>query len=136
MKLNVTKAYGIKDYAMSAVFFAMPFLLGFDMRGAKSWVPMLLGGGVLAYSLITRYELSAFKLLSFPMHLLLDAGGGLLLALSPWLFGFADKVFIPYVLLGVAELAIALITAYRTPEVRGNITFLKRQVFSNPALRN
>lgn len=133
--MNTTKAYAVKDYAMATLWCTLPFLTGFDPKGAKAWVPMALGGGAIVYSLITQYELSAFKLLSFPLHLLLDAAGGLLLALSPWIFGFADTVHLPHLILGAMEIGIVLYTLFK-PEVRRDIPFLKRQVMMNPALRN
>ncbi|RYZ49695.1 MAG: hypothetical protein EOP49_15725 [Sphingobacteriales bacterium] len=136
MKINATKAYGFKDYAMSALFLTLPFLIGYDVSGAKAWVPMTLGGGVLVYSIITRYELSAFKLLSFPAHLLLDLAGGLLLAFSPWIFGFSDKVYLPHLVLGLVQVGFVLATAIGSPDVRRNLTYLKSEVFQNPALQN
>jgi hypothetical protein len=45
-----------------------------------------------------------------PTHLTLDAGSGLLLAVSPWLFGFANWVWAPHLVLGLIELSAALMT--------------------------
>jgi hypothetical protein len=44
------------------------------------------------------------------VHLLLDAASGLLLAVSPWLFGFADRVFWPHLVIGLVEIGAALTT--------------------------
>jgi hypothetical protein len=44
------------------------------------------------------------------VHLFLDAAGGILLAASPWLFGFADEVWVPHLVLGLIELGTALMT--------------------------
>lgn len=49
---------------------------------------MLLGISIIVYSLLTRYELSVAKLIPMPVHLGIDAPGGILLIASPWLFGF------------------------------------------------
>jgi hypothetical protein len=35
---------------------------------------------------------------------------GLLLAASPWVFGFADAVWIPHVVLGITEFIASLVT--------------------------
>ena len=46
-------------------------------------------------------------------HLMTDAALGIFLAVSPWLFGFADEgtnVWLPFVLIGVAELGTATMT--------------------------
>jgi hypothetical protein len=35
---------------------------------------------------------------------------GILLAASPWIFGFADTVYLPHLILGIAEIGAALMT--------------------------
>lgn len=45
-----------------------------------------------------------------PTHLWLDGLTGIFLAISPWLFNFADMVFLPYLIVGIAEVGLALIT--------------------------
>ena len=80
---------------------------------------MILGVGLLGVSLVTRYELSAAKLIPMPMHLALDAGMGLLLIASPWLFGFAEAIWWPHVLVGVLELGAAACTERHSPEEHG-----------------
>jgi hypothetical protein len=44
------------------------------------------------------------------MHLLLDIASGMLLAASPWLFGFADRVFLPHLVVGLFEIVAGLAT--------------------------
>jgi hypothetical protein len=61
-------------------------------------------------SVLTDYELSLARVIPMPVHLAADAGGGLLLAASPWLFGFADRVTWPHVILGLLEVGAALMT--------------------------
>ncbi|MBA3969217.1 MAG: SPW repeat protein, partial [Gemmatimonadetes bacterium] len=43
-------------------------------------------------------------------HLWVDGLGGLLLAASPWLFGFSEHVWMPHLVLGLAEFGAALVT--------------------------
>jgi hypothetical protein len=45
-----------------------------------------------------------------PVHLLLDLAGGAVLAASPWIFGFADRVFWPHVLFGLFSVVAGLTT--------------------------
>jgi hypothetical protein len=59
---------------------------------------------------LTEYELGVVPLISVPTHLILDALGGLLLASSPWLFGFAIDIWMPHVILGLAEIGAAIFT--------------------------
>lgn len=110
MKLLSTRAHGTLDYLMGAVLLIAPYLLGFANGGAAQWVPMALGAGAIAYSLLTQYEFGAVKLIPMPVHLALDAASGLLLAASPWLFGFSAFVWVPHVVFGLLELGSSLIT--------------------------
>ena len=74
---------------MGALLIAAPWLLNFDRAGAETWVPVSLGAGAIIYSLMTDYELGATKGISMRTHLTLDLVSGILLAASPWIFGFA-----------------------------------------------
>jgi hypothetical protein len=98
------------DYLLGVLLIAAPWLVGFADGGAEQWVPVALGAGVLLYSAFTDYELGAVKKLQMPAHLLLDALGGLLLAASPWMFGFDERVWIPHVAVGLVEVVTAAVT--------------------------
>ncbi len=105
-----TRIHGILDYLLGALLIASPWLLGFADNEAARWVPVVLGAGVLLYSIFTDYELGVVKKIQMPVHLMLDALGGVLLAVSPWMLGFDDRVWMPHVILGVVEILTAAIT--------------------------
>ncbi len=105
MKILSTKAHGILDYLMSLLVIASPWLFNFAADGAETSVPVVLGVVTILYSLITNYEYSIATIIPFRTHLVLDTLCGMLLAASPWLFGFNDVVYLPHLVLGVAELA-------------------------------
>lgn len=107
MRFITTRVHGYLDYAMGALLIAMPWLLGFDMNGPETWIMVALGIGAILYSLFTNYELGAFRMIPMTGHLWLDFFSGLLLAASPWLFGFADYVWAPHLILGVMEMGAA-----------------------------
>ncbi len=109
MRLS-TKVHGYLDYGVGALLIAAPWLFGFDRGGAETWVPVLLGAGAIFYSLFTDYELGVVSGISMRTHLVLDFLNGLILALSPWIFGFADYVFLPHLVLGILEIGVVLIT--------------------------
>jgi hypothetical protein len=109
MPIN-TRLHGILDYVVGIVLIGAPFLLGFANGGPEMWVPIIVGASALVYSLMTRYELGVVKIIPMPVHLLLDAMSGVLLAASPWLFGFADQIWIPHVLFGLLEIGAAAMT--------------------------
>ena len=113
-----TRVHGIIDYIVGLLLIAAPFLFGFADGTAAQWVPIILGLSALVYSLLTKYELSAAKIIPMPVHLGLDVASGLLLAASPWLFGFSEMVWLPHVVVGVAEIIIPLLTQRHSPVIR------------------
>jgi hypothetical protein len=102
-----TRVHGVLDYLTAGMLIAAPALLGLRKGGAQTWLPVALGAGTIAYSLLTDYELGLVKVIPMPVHLALDAANGALLSASPWLFGFADEVSTPHVGLGLFEIAAA-----------------------------
>lgn len=100
---------------MGVLLIVAPWLLGFADGGPEQWVPVILGAGAILYSLLTRYELGVARIIPMPVHLLLDVASGVVLAASPWIFGFADEIWWPHVLFGVIEIGAGLMTR-TTPE--------------------
>lgn len=106
-----TRTHGIIDYVMGLALILVPFVFNFGAQEpAALWVPVVLGVVVLMTSLITKYELSIAKIIPMPIHIMADVAVGVLLAVSPWLFGFADQMWIPHVVLGALEIGVALTT--------------------------
>jgi len=110
MRLIPTKIHGVLDYLVGALLIAAPWLFNFADGGARQWLPVALGAAAIVYSLFTDYELGVIRRLSMPTHLLLDLLSGILLAASPWLFRFADEVYLPHLVLGVLEIGASLTT--------------------------
>lgn len=113
MRIISTKTHGVLDYLTGATLLAAPRLLGLEDVPSASLTLRLAGGGAAAYSLLTDYEFGAIRLLPMPVHLLLDAASGALLASSPWLFGFAERgtrYWLPHALVGATEILAAVTT--------------------------
>ena len=106
MRFIPTRVHGVLDYLTAGVLIAAPSMLGFRKHGMQTWLPVALGVGAIGYSLLTDYELGLFKIIPMPMHLVLDAANGALLAASPWLFGFAEEVSAPHLGLGLFEIVV------------------------------
>ncbi len=120
-----TRMHGLADYAVGALLILAPYIFDFVTGGIEQWLPMLLGLSVIVYSMLTRYEWGLLPIIDMPVHLGLDIGGGLLLAVSPWLFGFADVVWAPHLIVGLVEIGTAAATSRRpeliqAPYVAGN----------------
>lgn len=115
MRFIPTRVHGMMDYLIGVLLIVAPWLLDFHRGGAETWVPVILGAGVIMYSLFTDYELAAVRRIPMPTHLMLDLGGGVLLAVSPWLFGFSDWVWQPHLIVGLLEIGTSLMTR-RVPD--------------------
>lgn len=110
MRFISTRVHGMMDYVLGLLLIAAPWVIGFADGGAETWVPVILGAGMIVYSLMTAYEAGVVPMLSMPAHLGLDAAGGLLLLVSPWIFQFAEMIWWPHVLFGLIELGTVALT--------------------------
>lgn len=113
MRIVSTRVHGILDYAMGVALAVSPWLLGYSVDGAETWVPVGIGFAVIGYSLLTDYELGVARVISTSTHLRLDALAGLFLLISPVVFGFSGLVWVPHALLGAAGITVALVTRKR-----------------------
>jgi hypothetical protein len=113
------RTHGILDYVVGLILILAPSLLGLQPGSPEARVPFLLGWAALIYSVLTRYELGLIKVLPFKLHLGLDMLSGIFLALSPWLLGFSDRVWLPHLLLGLVEIGAVLMTRARSHQHAG-----------------
>ena len=114
MRFLPTKVHGVLDYLVGLALIAAPYLFGFsDVGGAAVLLPMILGVGLIVYSLFTNYEWGLVKVLSMPYHLIVDFIAASLLALSPWLFGFSGEkwnAWVPHVVVGVVVILVVIVS--------------------------
>ncbi len=115
-----TRLHGVFDYLYGALLVALPWMFGYtEFGGPAVWVPIGLGVGVIAYSLMTDYEMGVVRRLDMRSHLWLDAMVGATLVLSTLFFGFYSYTFwVPYIIAGAAGIIAALVTdrqSYRQP---------------------
>jgi hypothetical protein len=111
-----TRVHGIFDYVGGIALISAPFLFGFfSVGGIAVILPMVLGVGLIVYSLLTRYELGipAIKFIPMPLHLLFDFVAAALIAVSPFLFGFyhnAPNVWLPHLISGIVVILLVLVS--------------------------
>lgn len=112
MRFIPTKVHGVLDYLVGAALIVAPWLFGFaGMGGPAVVIPIVLGVGLIVYSLFTSYEWGPFKLIPMPVHLVFDVVASLFLALSPLLFGFisaAPNAWIPHVVVGITVIIVVI----------------------------
>lgn len=117
MKTISTKTHALIDYAWAAVVPALPRLL--DCGPVATRFLAGAGLGTLVYSLLTHYELGAFKVLPMTTHLTLDLLSGLaLVAASFALSQVTPKERTLLLGLGSVALAVALNTETRAPALQ------------------
>jgi hypothetical protein len=113
MRFIPTRLHAPLDYIVGAGLIAAPWIFQFSDLTTPTVLSIVLGIGLIGYSLITNYELGVWKIAPMAVHNLFDIAAGALLAVSPWLFGFADEgtnVWIPFVVVGVAAIFLGLTT--------------------------
>ncbi|HYD91016.1 MAG TPA: SPW repeat protein [Flavobacterium sp.] len=115
MKFIDTKTHGFLDYIVGLFLIAAPWVFNLDPSAPEGMIFIIMGAAVIVYSIITNYELGLIKALSMKTHLTLDVLSGIVLAASPWLFGFADRVYLPHLILGILEIGAGMMTKTETP---------------------
>jgi hypothetical protein len=113
MRFIPTKFHAPLDYIVGAALIAAPWILQFSEHTAATVIPVVLGIGLIVYSLLTDYELGVWRMFPMSIHNLIDIAAGALLAVSPWLFGFADEtanVWVPHLVVGLAAIFLGLTT--------------------------
>jgi hypothetical protein len=107
-----TKVHGALDYIVGLALIFAPMIFGFmDVGGPAVIIPMVLGVGLIVYSLFTKYEWGLVKVLGMPYHLIFDVVASIFLAASPFIFGFyseALNVWVPHVVVGITVILVVI----------------------------
>ena len=110
MRFVPTRVHGLIDYVWGLLLGTAPWTLGFAGDRIATAEATVFGVGAILYSLVTNYEVGLLPVLPVPVHLVLDVAAGAILAASPWIFGFADRVFWPHLLFGLFSVVAGLVT--------------------------
>jgi uncharacterized membrane protein HdeD (DUF308 family) len=116
MRFIPTRLHAPLDYIVGVALIAAPWIFQFSEHTAATVIPIVLGIGLIAYSLLTDYELGVWRVFPMSVHNLYDIAAGALLAASPWIFGFADEtanVWVPHLVVGLAAIFLGLTTIQR-----------------------
>lgn len=110
-----SRMHGMLDYPVGIVLIAAPWIFGFNDADneAAYLVPIVIGALIILQSLITDYELSVADVVPLRAHLMLDVILGVVLAASPWVFGFSDEgvnAWLPHLVVGLGLIASGLMT--------------------------
>jgi hypothetical protein len=131
MKPISTRVHGILDYLSVAALIAAPHY--FEIGERVTPLLFFLAAATLAYSLLTRYQWGAFRVIPMPCHLALDISAGIFLVLLGLLFiDELDAVRIGLVLFGLFEIAVGMLSqdepapATERPRASAHLTFPRR----------
>lgn len=118
-----SRMHAMLDYPLGIVLIAAPWIFGFsDVGGAAVALPIIVGALAILQSLITDWELSIADVLPLPAHLSMDVLAGVVLAASPWIFGFADEgtnAWLPHLLVGIGLVGAGLMTQRERADTHG-----------------
>jgi len=118
-----TAVHGVFDYAGAIGLVASPLIFGFaDVGGIAVFLPIVLGAGLLLYSLLTDYELGipVVKFIPMSVHLSVDFVASAFLAVAPFLFGYKNlglNVWLPQVIAGISVILLVLVSKTEHPQV-------------------
>ena len=111
--------HAVADYAVGALLIIVAIASG---ATGKAVVPgVVVGAVVLAVSMLTRYPLGVKKVLPFTVHSAGDYLAAALLIISPFALDFRTSdagLAAFYIVMGIAVLAVSLITNYQYSEKR------------------
>jgi len=81
MRFIPTRFHAPLDYIVGVALIAAPWIFQFSEHTAATVVPIVLGIGLIVYSLFTNYELGIWKVAPMAVHNLIDIAAGALLVL-------------------------------------------------------
>jgi hypothetical protein len=114
MKLISQRTHAIAGILISLIIIHAPWLFGYGtINHTAEAVAIIVGIIILAAELTADDPISPLKLVPMRWHILIDVTAGSFLALSPWIFKFADQptnVWMPHLVLGLLVIGYALAT--------------------------
>jgi len=119
MRFLPTNVHTALDFIVGIVLILLPNIFGFsDVGGAAVWLPRVIGIASIFMGLFTDgYGFAIYKLIPLQIHLWIDFLAGVLLALSPWLWGFHDQkkgAWVPTLIIGLALIIVSQVTQMPT----------------------
>jgi hypothetical protein len=108
--------HAIADYAVGVLLIVVAIAAG---NGAEEvGLGVVVGATVLLVSMLTRYPLGVAKVLPFTVHSAGDYLAAALLIAGPAILGITGGIAAFYVVMGVAVLAVSLVTNYQYSDKR------------------
>ena len=113
-----TRVHGFLDYLLGVFLILLPWLGAYPANRMETVVPEVIGIIIIAYSLFTDYEWGLSRLMPMTSHLGTELVVGAVLMISPWLFDFSERIWLPHFLLGLLTMTMALTSQTETESER------------------
>ena len=84
------KTHSVLDYIAGIFLVVSPKLFGFAELPEAQNLFLFLGWGLIAYSLLTQYKLSLFKVIPIGVHMGLDLFTGLIVMSAPFILEYQE----------------------------------------------
>lgn len=141
MGLITKNTHALINYAIGLLLTFSPWLFDFDAGGIATCLPWLSGLIIIFYTLIGDHKFGTVGGLSFKLTIIIDAVIGLVIAVSPWLFGFADYASASHLFSGLSLSINAFIAAplgipqliFRAKNIHEAVVEKNKQVIINAA---
>lgn len=112
------KTHNQLDYFLGGLFLITPWLFGMSAVPAARNLFLLMGAGLILYSLLTNYYLAITRVIPLGVHMTLDACLGVVLILAPALFGYRDTItdsqYAVHVIMGLGAVGLVSLTRPRS----------------------
>ena len=96
-----TTTYGFLNYLLALTLITSPWLFDYvHIGGASLFLPLIFGWLQLIMAIFGRHKLGFIKIFPVPMHCFIDVIGGSFLMMSPFVYAYSSKVFLPQLILG------------------------------------
>lgn len=105
-----TRVHASLDLAIAILLASSPWWSGFAGANVETAAALLPASLVLVYNFLTDHELGRSKRLQMTVHLWLDAALGILVAASPWVLSFDQRVWLPHLGAGLLLLLLAFVS--------------------------
>lgn len=114
MQFITPRVHTIIGFIVGIALLLAPNIFAFsDVGGAAVMIPRIIGVIVILSELTVRGSFSGLGFIPMRMHIVTDVILGLFLAVSPWLFDFANEdanAWVPHLVVGLAMIGYALAT--------------------------
>jgi hypothetical protein len=106
-----TAVYGVLSYIIAFAMMASPWLFGtVHVSSAAFLLPLYIGWLQLIMAIFVDNETGFVKQFPMQISLAVDVFMGFIILVSPWLWGFSHRAFLPQVILGGGLLLLGILT--------------------------